>query len=58
LPFAPGFFDAIVAIDSFPYFGSDDLYLNYLGQFVIPSPFDFRLFPRQFGPPASMPLAD
>ena len=36
LPFAPGFFDAIVAIDSFPYFGSDDLYLNYLAQFVKP----------------------
>ncbi len=36
LPFAPAFFDAIVCIDSFPYFGSDDLYLNYLAQFVKP----------------------
>ena len=36
LPFAPDFFDAIVCIDSFPYFGSDDLYLNYLAQFVKP----------------------
>src|ERR1700748_3264475 len=27
LPFPPGFFDAIVAIDSFYYFGTDDLYL-------------------------------
>jgi cyclopropane fatty-acyl-phospholipid synthase-like methyltransferase len=36
LPFAPGFFDAIVCIDSFPYFGADDLYLNYLAQFVKP----------------------
>src|SRR6202047_3250040 len=34
LPFAPSFFDAIVCIDSFYYFGSDDLYLNYLAQFV------------------------
>jgi hypothetical protein len=25
-----------VGIDSFPYFGSDDLYLNYLAQFVKP----------------------
>ena len=36
MPFAPSFFDAIVGIDSFPYFGSDDLYLNYLAQFVKP----------------------
>jgi len=36
LPFAPGFFDAIVCVDSFPYFGTDDLYLNYLAQFVKP----------------------
>jgi len=34
MPFAAGFFDAIVCIDSFPYFGTDDLYLNYLAQFV------------------------
>ena len=36
LPFAPAFFDAIVSIDSFPYYGTDDLYLNYLAQFVKP----------------------
>jgi ubiquinone/menaquinone biosynthesis C-methylase UbiE len=36
LPFAPEFFDAIVAIDSFSYFGTDDLYLNYLARFVKP----------------------
>lgn len=36
LPFAAGFFDAIVCIDSFSYFGTDDLYLNYLAQFVKP----------------------
>lgn len=36
LPFAGDFFDAIVCIDSFPYFGSDDLYLNYLAHFVKP----------------------
>ena len=34
LPFAPEFFDAIVCIDCYPYFGTDDLYLNYLAQFV------------------------
>jgi cyclopropane fatty-acyl-phospholipid synthase-like methyltransferase len=36
LPFAPDFFDAIVCIDSFPYFGTDTLYLNYLAHFVKP----------------------
>jgi cyclopropane fatty-acyl-phospholipid synthase-like methyltransferase len=36
LPFAPCFFDAVVAVDSFAYFGTDDLYLNYLARFVKP----------------------
>lgn len=36
LPFAAGFFDAIVSIDAIPYFGTDDHYLNYLARFVKP----------------------
>jgi cyclopropane fatty-acyl-phospholipid synthase-like methyltransferase len=36
LPFADNYFDAIVSIDSFPYYGTDDLYLNYLARFVKP----------------------
>jgi len=36
LPFAPEFFDAIVCLDSFYYFGTDDLYLNYIAQFLKP----------------------
>jgi cyclopropane fatty-acyl-phospholipid synthase-like methyltransferase len=36
LPFAAEFFDAIVALDCYPYFGTDDLYLNYLVHFVKP----------------------
>ena len=36
LPFAEEFFDAIVGIDSFYYYGTDDLYLNYLARFVKP----------------------
>jgi len=36
LPFAADFFDAIVCIDGFPYYGTDDLYLNYLARFVKP----------------------
>lgn len=36
LPFSEEFFDAVVSIDSFMYFGTDDLYLNYLARFVKP----------------------
>jgi SAM-dependent methyltransferase len=36
LPFAADFFDAVLCVDSFYYFGTDDLYLNYLAQFVRP----------------------
>ncbi len=37
LPFAAEFFDAVVSIDSYFYYGTDDLYLNYLARFVKPS---------------------
>jgi SAM-dependent methyltransferase len=36
LPFASEFFDAIVSIDSFVYYGTDDLYLNYIARFLKP----------------------
>jgi SAM-dependent methyltransferase len=36
LPFAAEFFDAIVSIDSFFYYGTDDLYLNYVARFLKP----------------------
>src|SRR6185295_11842214 len=36
LPFTADFYDAIVCIDSFIYYGTDDLYLNYLARFVKP----------------------
>jgi SAM-dependent methyltransferase len=36
LPFASDFFDAIVSIDSFPYYGTDEHYLNYLARFAKP----------------------
>jgi cyclopropane fatty-acyl-phospholipid synthase-like methyltransferase len=36
LPFAADFFDAVVSIDSYFYFGTDDLYLNSLARFVKP----------------------
>ena len=34
LPFAYGFFDAILAVDSYIYFGTDDLYLDYIQKFL------------------------
>jgi SAM-dependent methyltransferase len=36
LPFAPEEFDAIVSIDAYHYFGTDDLYLGYVLQFLKP----------------------
>src|SRR5213082_3052740 len=36
LPFAAEFFGAVVSIDSFFYYGTDDLYLNDLARFVKP----------------------
>jgi cyclopropane fatty-acyl-phospholipid synthase-like methyltransferase len=36
LPFAAEFFDAIVSIDSFMYYGTDDLFLNSVARFVKP----------------------
>jgi SAM-dependent methyltransferase len=36
LPFAADFFDAVVSMDSYFYYGTDDLYLNYLIQFLKP----------------------
>lgn len=36
LPFANNFFDAIVSLDAYHYFGTDDLYLGYIAQFVRP----------------------
>ena len=36
LPFAEGFFDAVVSIDTYQYFGTDELYLGYLARFLRP----------------------
>jgi SAM-dependent methyltransferase len=36
LPFAAEFFDAVVSVDAFVYFGTDDLYLTELGRFLKP----------------------
>jgi SAM-dependent methyltransferase len=36
LPFAAGFFDVVVSIDAFVYFGTDDLYLTDLARLIKP----------------------
>jgi cyclopropane fatty-acyl-phospholipid synthase-like methyltransferase len=36
LPYAEAFFDAIVCVDSYIYYGTDDLYLQYFAKFVRP----------------------
>ncbi|MCP5401639.1 MAG: methyltransferase domain-containing protein [Novosphingobium sp.] len=36
LPFARGFFDAVVSVDAYHYFGTEVRYLSYLSQFLRP----------------------
>jgi SAM-dependent methyltransferase len=36
LPYAEDFFDALVSLDSYHYYGTDDLYLKYVVRFVKP----------------------
>ena len=36
LPFAAEFFDAVISLDAFAYFGTDDLYLNTIARLVKP----------------------
>jgi cyclopropane fatty-acyl-phospholipid synthase-like methyltransferase len=36
LPYAEGFFDAVVSVDSYHYYGTDDLYLSYFAKFAKP----------------------
>jgi cyclopropane fatty-acyl-phospholipid synthase-like methyltransferase len=36
LPYAESFFDAIVCLDSYHYYGTDDVYLNYFLKFLKP----------------------
>ena len=36
LPFAKGFFDVVLCVDAYIYFGTDDLYLNYITQYLRP----------------------
>lgn len=35
LPFAAEFFDAVIAVDSYMYFGTDDLFLSTIGPYFL-----------------------
>ncbi len=37
LPFAENFFDALVSMDAYHYFGTDDLYMDYYSRFAKPN---------------------
>ncbi len=37
LPFAEGFFDALISMDAYHYFGTDDLYMDYFSRFPNPN---------------------
>jgi cyclopropane fatty-acyl-phospholipid synthase-like methyltransferase len=52
LPYAHEFFDALVCVDSYGYYGTDDLYLNYFHKFVKPGGQIGMVFPgltQEFG---------
>jgi ubiquinone/menaquinone biosynthesis C-methylase UbiE len=34
LPFSAGFFDAVISIDSYQYYGTDQLYMSYISRFI------------------------
>ena len=36
LPYADKFFDAMVCVDSYNYYGTDDIYLSYISKFIKP----------------------
>jgi SAM-dependent methyltransferase len=57
LPFADGFFDALVSYDAYQYFGTDDLYLGYYSRFVQPGGRIGMVVPGLAVEPTSLPPA-
>lgn len=57
LPFADGFFDAIVSFDAYHYFGTDDLYLAYCSRFLKPGGRIAIVVPGLLSEPDAMPPA-
>jgi len=57
LPFAAGFFDAIVSLNAYQYFGTADLYLGYVIEFVKPQGQIGAVMPALFNDPDEVPPA-
>ena len=55
LPFAKGFFDAVISVDAYQYFGTDALYLDYLSRFVRPAGLLGMVVPGLMQPIGSAP---
>lgn len=55
LPFAADFFDAIVSIDAYHYFGTDVLYLGYLSRFLRPDGYVGIVVPGLMQPITEVP---
>ena len=57
LPFATGYFDAVVSVDAYQYFGTDALYLGYVAGFVRPGGRVGVVVPGFVGPVGDEPPA-
>lgn len=57
LPFAHGYFDALVSIDAYHYFGTDVRYLSYAAQFVRPGGHIGIVVPGNAVDPDDLPAA-
>ncbi|MGD9975708.1 MAG: cyclopropane-fatty-acyl-phospholipid synthase family protein [Desulfatirhabdiaceae bacterium] len=55
LPFSHDFFDVIVSIDAYHYFGTDMLYLNYLSRFLRPDGYLGIVVPGLMQPVTEIP---
>ena len=55
LPFAQGFFDAVISVDAYQYFGTDALYLDYLSRFIRPAGLLGMVVPGLMQPVGSAP---
>lgn len=55
LPFADSFFDAIVSIDAYQYFGTDALYLGYISRFLRPDGYLGIVVPGFMQPVTNVP---
>ena len=55
LPFSHGYFDAIVSVDAYQYFGTDERYLPYLSSFLRPGGTLAVVVPGNAADPEEMP---